>query len=518
MRERTGPEQGLEVTNFAAVLGCDQRRDEIRERSRESRTRDVDEHRRPGPDLLGDVEHPHEAALLEAHDVDHELRQRVGVQFEHEVTRKRLDDVSHGAPGVALLGCACEVEHFVRPVTHDRNGEHALAICIAGEQTDEAMFLSGGGPDGHGRHPGGPVDRRDGIGSSDDHALISRGDRRVDHVRVETVSQSILTEPRAGAQHEPIGRPVVDGRSEEHEVPVGKPGEQSITPGDSTHALTHRLEVLDHTLNVVDGTAYVGRQLKLMIRRDPIDLDLRPGLDGDPIVVVGVGSRAGHDRRSEPRDATGSISDHIEHRVNKQVNAEVVTVEDQPYGVDEERHVVGDEHDDRTIRVPSVPVQLGRQHLDEGLAGMTYPAERQVRASGGVDMLKATRIGMVVRELSVVPAEEFGDERIPGPTIAGDGLQVVDDVGHVVVTTHVVGPPVEAFVAVNRSPVGQPPRASSVADDDGQDAQRSPAGVRRSCRCRRSKEMSCATDQCARNRVAAVFLRSGHRLLPHRLL
>ena len=71
---------GLSYASASAGLG-----DELGKRAVNLVRGQVHEHGRPGADRLGDVEDPHELPLLQADDVDHEVRQPIGVELEHEV-------------------------------------------------------------------------------------------------------------------------------------------------------------------------------------------------------------------------------------------------------------------------------------------------------------------------------------------------------------------------------------------------------------------------------------------------
>ena len=118
------------------------------------------------------------------------------------------------------------------------------------------------------------------------------------------------------------------------------------------------------------------------------------------------------------------------------MDPELVAIEHHPNRVDEKGRVVGHEHDHRSFRLPTIAFEFGRQHLHERLAALANPAEVEVGNSGGVGEFQPATSGVVVGHLAEVLADERGEERVVRSTLGGHRLQSVDDVGHVVVSTH----------------------------------------------------------------------------------
>ncbi len=103
--ERAGAHQRLEITDLAAVVLGDERRDEVRQRRGESRLGHVGEHRRPRPDRFGARRTRGRCgAPGDPTIASDEIGQFLDAGLEDHVTRQRLDHVAHRSPGVALDG------------------------------------------------------------------------------------------------------------------------------------------------------------------------------------------------------------------------------------------------------------------------------------------------------------------------------------------------------------------------------------------------------------------------------
>jgi hypothetical protein len=120
------------------------------------------------------------------------------------------------------------------------------------------------------------------------------------------------------------------------------------------------------------------------------------------------------------------------------MDAESVAVEHHAHAVDEEWHVVGHEHEDRALGLPAVAFEVGRQHLDERLADTAHPAEFQMGHRRRIGAVEPSAVDVVARDVPVVDAQEGFEQRIGRTTFSRDLLQTLDDVGHVVVSTHAI--------------------------------------------------------------------------------
>ena len=224
---------------------------------------------------------------------------------------------------------------------------------------------------------------------------------------------------------------------------LAEPLEQRIAVGERTHAIAHRREVVDHHLHLGDRIAdFVGDKLHA-VGRTSVELDQRPRLE-----------IAGRERVVESGDAVLLIAYDRQHRMDEQVDAEPVTIEHHPHGVDEERDVVGDEHEHRTLAPPAIALDLRREHLDEDLPGEPRATQREVGDRRGVRGIEATGIGVVGGELAVVALDELREHVVVRATLPCD----VDERAHRL--RHVgVGPHAASLAAT------LPPRLDSTRHD-----------------------------------------------------
>ncbi len=160
----------------------------------------------------------------------------------------------------------------------------------------------------------------------------------------------------------------------------GQPGEQRVAVGDAEQSVLHLDEVVDDEVDLGDRRhAPRAPRRRAMLGTATVDLDLGPRFDH---------ARAGSGlvRGDAGQHAVGVALDG-QRRVDEQVDAEAVPVEDEAHRVDEERHVLGDEQQDRAGRLPAVALEVGRQHLHEDLARLTPPSEAQVGVAGRVQVV-----------------------------------------------------------------------------------------------------------------------------------
>ncbi len=208
------------------------------------------------------------------------------------------------------------------------------------------------------------------VGARQHDPLIAGQARRVDRGGIESGIQAQQAEPREMFEFEPVAvGAAVDRRRQHHEVFRGQPREQRVAVGDAEQSVLHRSEVVDHQVDLGDGRPDLALQCRRHLGAATVDLDLGPRFDH--VVRTGFLGDAG-------QHAVG-VTFGGQRGMDEQVDAEAVPVEDQPHRVDQERHVLGDEQQDRAVRPPPVTLEAGRQHLHEDLARLTAPAEAQVR-------------------------------------------------------------------------------------------------------------------------------------------
>ncbi len=422
-RERTGPQQRLEVADLTAVVLRHQSRDEFREGRRESGPRHVREHGDPGPDRLGEVEDPDDVSLLQSGDRRDQFGQLPDAGFEDDVTRQGLDHVADGPARVALDGRADRVDHLVGALSDAGNREHALAVGGAAEQAGEPHLLAARrDADRDRRHACPAVHRGHRIGSGDHDGLVTGVWRRVDALGIET-TRAVLTEQARRIEPQPIAGHLVDRRAEEDEVGVGQPPHERVVTRHLQHALLHRSEITHDGLDVVDRRADIGFESFPRLRRTPVELDQRPGLD---TTVGGV----------DVDQLVTIVSFDAQHRMDHEVDVELVAVEHHAHAVDQELHVVGDEHQDRVFRLPTVALQVRRQHLDQGFADASLASQLQKGDRRGIHGVEPTPVGVIARNVAVVQAEERLQQPVRRTAFSSDLPQAADDGCHVIVSAH----------------------------------------------------------------------------------
>ncbi len=170
----------------------------------------------------------------------------------------------------------------------------------------------------------------------------------------------------------------------------------------------------DHRLPVASGRAYVvdraldigahtfeGRRVRLAV-----DLEVQPRL-GDRAVVRFMVVR---DRELAHR-AVG-VAAHVEDRVDHEVHAEVVTFERHRDRVDEERHVVVHDLDERVRRFPAVDRARRCVHPHARTAGGAGVTELPVAQGRARQVLGGSGLEVAERNVRVVLRDERLEVRI----------------------------------------------------------------------------------------------------------
>jgi hypothetical protein len=318
---------------------------------------------------------------------------------------------------VTLDRCTDTLDDVGGPGGDAGDGEHALAVGVAAEQPDEAdLLVAAGGSHVDRRHPHRAVDHRHGVAAGDHVRRVVLVGGRVDRRGVESAG-AVLAEFASLDGHEPVVGAPIAGRAEEHEVTFGEPGEQLVGAGEFEQALLHGREVGDHRLDAVDRRADLVLEFAAQHRLAPIDRHERPRLDRR------VGAPDG-------RDPALLVAVDVQHRVHEEVDAEIVTVEHHADRVDQERDVVGHEHQERAFRLPAVALEVRGEHLDHRVARVADPAQVQMRDDSGVGVVEPIEADVLGRHLPVVPTDEVVEQGVGRSPFTGERFELGDDVGH----------------------------------------------------------------------------------------
>ena len=170
-------------------------------------------------------------------------------------------------------------------------------------------------------------------------------------------------------------------------------------------------DLLEHRVPVAGGRGDVGEHPQDVVvqRRElagvggALDLDVQERL-GQFVPDPGVGCRR------EPEEVPLVVAAHDDHRVHDELHREAVALELDGDGVDDERHVVGDDLDDRVRRLPTVGTR-GRIAQPHGRdTGLALRGQAPVRLSGSGQVFDPQRLEVVERGFGVA-VDELRDAR-----------------------------------------------------------------------------------------------------------
>jgi hypothetical protein len=249
-------------------------------------------------------------------------------------------------------------------------------------------------------------------------------------------------QPEAGLHHRQQavgGLPTLEAIfaiTQEGEMVVGEPFEERgrlerLGTRDSRDAAGHvRCElarVSQHGRPVLDRRAHVGEG-RLDPRPNVLEvrgvgraahLDMLPGLDE---------SRPG--ARVDVLDPSGPVADDAEHRMRHRMDGPTGIVQDDCERIDQERHVIGDDLDDRVRGLPALGRERRIEHANQRAAALADRAEPQVAyCSGGQRRRRAgAQIGLV--DTVVIGPDEIADRDLrpaaaAAAALAGDRIDEV---------------------------------------------------------------------------------------------
>ena len=361
--------------------------------------------------------------LLQMQDREAHLEQLVARNLEQLVAREALENVEQRFAVVTARREAGALDGAADPAAQQRNVHGRAVVGGRGEQADKAALALD------------PARLVEGLDADDvhmDQAMDARGRvRLVDHQDAGRVHEAAYF-GRQGAVGGPAGdrvhpveaqqaeaavldHPVADlagllgqrvfAKAQKREVIV----EQPVEKGDHLLDLVfrqvrrvlgeplgglaqlrrHRLPGVDYRADVVEHMLQRARQfVEISARRVLVDLDMDQGF-----APRALGRAVG---RRDPGQALVAVACHAEHRVDDQMNHQVVAVELGAHGIDQERHVVVDHLDDGVVRLPAVSFQGGVVDPDLGPPAPAGLREVPVRERGAVEVARAA-VGQILR-------------------------------------------------------------------------------------------------------------------------
>ena len=399
---------------------------------------------------------PHEQAqalaLAQPEDPDRDVEQLAGLHLEQRVARVGLEDLLERLAVVAGRWEAGVLEHAVDLAADDRDRAGACLVRGGGVQPEEAALAARPALavvllDADVVEVGRAVHGRGGVGLGQHQDLRLAGEP--DRLRGELLgwrAGGFSEDPQPGAVDgleegvAGILDQVVVAIAEEGEVVVGQPVQERLgllgggrvdrrgvlveLRGQVARLGAHRLPVLGRGADLVedlfDTPAQVVEELPVVLAAD---LGVEDRL-GDRVIVFAVGFE-------NLEDLAVLVAADPHHRVDDQVDAVALAREVHRHRVDDERHVVGDDLDQRVRRLPAVLLELRVVDPDLRLAGRAVLGQVPVRHGGAVQVERiAIRQVLGRHPLVVLPHERLARHRLfRGQTLPHALADRVDQLG-----------------------------------------------------------------------------------------
>lgn len=327
----------------------------------------------------------------------------------------------------------------------DRDASHGLGVRGGGEQAEEAALahdvalgvepLHADVVEVRGAVHGGAAV---GLGQHQQAVLAGLARASVEQPvegRRDRVAVVLAAVVRVGAQDAEAGagdggqRVTVDqvvlAVAEEGEVVVGEPAQQLTglfelvlaqvrgdrlvgqVVGDAQRGVAHLLPVLDGLAYVgQDALEVVGDLLEVGAVGLAVGLDVDPGLDEGVVGARGLGAVRVAVGSEDLDQLAGEVTADDDLRVDHDVDAAALPGQLVRHGVHEERHVVGDDLDDRVAGRPAVLLDRGGVHAHvrgalRPVLGETVVRERRPEHVDRVPVEEVLRGGVQVVALEV---------------------------------------------------------------------------------------------------------------------
>ena len=382
-------------------------------------------------------EQPQPLALAEPEDPDRQVVQLLGLHLEQRVARVGLEDLEQRLAVVAGRREPGALQHAFDLAADDRDLARARLVRGRRVQPEEAaladhLAVVGVPLDADVVEVRRPVDGRGRVGLGQQQDLRLAPDvERLAAQRLGRLGGSAAQdpEPRAVDRLQPRLVALVDqvvlAVAEEREVVVDQPVEERLGLLDERRIHAGRrvaVELVDqrrragaHLLPVLDRGADLGQhpldRLPQLVEQHPIVL--APDLDVDDRFADHV-LRGGVVLEHLDQLALGVAPDP-DHRVDHQVDPVPEPPELHRHRVDDERHVVGDDLDQRVRRLPPVLLEVRVVDPHLRLARLPVLGQVPVRDRGAVQVER-----VAVREvLGRDPLVVLADERLARRDLAG---------------------------------------------------------------------------------------------------
>ena len=352
------------------------------------------EEREEAPERVAAREQAQPLALAEVEDSHRHLEQLVVRDLEQLVARVCVEDLEERLLVVAAVREAGALEHALHAPAQDRDLGRGRAVGRVRVEPEEHALAH--------------ADEVEVRGAVDRGARVGLAERDRRGVPGQPGRGVLLLGVAQDAEARLLGVPV----AEEREVVVGEPLEErgrllvlvAHLVGSLERALAHRLPVLDRAADLADHAYDMALELaQPALVRLACHLGVDHRLARDAVVPRLAG-------REDLDELPVRVAPHGEDGMDDQVNAAAAPVQLHAHRVDEERHVVGDDLDDRVGGLPAVLLEARVVDADLRRARRPLPHEVE-RAERQAIQVQRVAVGHVLRGHPPVelPRERLGE-------------------------------------------------------------------------------------------------------------
>ncbi|EXI92915.1 MAG: hypothetical protein AW12_00214 [Candidatus Accumulibacter sp. BA-94] len=427
------------VHPFRCQRLVEQRRDPFADRRVEAVTWHVGDDRNVAPPAVVTHEDPHLLAFMQGDDPTRDPHQ-VGVRdLDQFVTRIGLEDIEQRLVAMAARDETDLLPHAGHLLAQQRNVGRRHVIDVRGVQADEGAQTDNAAAviealDADEVEIGRTMDRRAGIGLDQDQRrripgqfgdFAGNGGKTTGKARVIAVPKDAEPAVAGAGQALLTGSDEVLGSTKKDEIVGGDPAEVVRRLGvrgelgsGCTHVLLDGGTILDRRAHIGENAGDLPLQIfHLAAVADAVDLEMNPRLGPAALPAM----------RRDPLQAAVRPALGAEQRVQQTVDGQPAAIDEHGDRIDEERHVVGDDVDDRMRRMPAVAIKIRRVEGEHRLPQRPLLAEAKMLGRR-TDELFGTRVATAGEiEVGVVAIEKL-DDRSRQPQLPGYFVQVAAQV------------------------------------------------------------------------------------------
>ncbi len=409
--------------------------------------RHEDQARHEASERIAPNEQAEALPLAELQDAVGDVGEFVGRHLEQFVARVAFQDVGQRLAEVARRGEPCTLDHLPHLAAHQRHVGHRRAVRDRREQADEAVLADDAAVGAVALHTdvvdvAGAMHRRARRGLGDQQQRRRRARQRARLARhggetgrcgacrgrqaLRRIAQD--AEPAALFAHQFQLAAVIDevlaAIAEQQHVVFGQPLQERARFGEflarhrrrrAVELRDHGAQLRDHRLPVGDRRTHVAQHaLDTGAERaarsrigQPVHFDVHQRL-ARPVGLLLAGLHV--------EQPAGGVALHGEDRMDDQVQRQALPVDLHRRRIDEERHVVVDDFDDRVARAEARLRGRGVEHAQLRRAGRTILRKTVLGQRHAVQVVRAARGDVLGIELAVI---DVAEAREPAAFVAG---------------------------------------------------------------------------------------------------